>query len=94
MGLIEFERYSNILSNSESIYKFGPAHEILVGTLNAQEPNLNLHAGVSSEGRGFDFGLNFYLHLFFVCANQKGSGQSQHFCRLVWAFVAQQSDKY
>ena len=89
-----FERYSNILSNSASIYKFGPTHEILVGTLNAQEPNLNLWAGVSSEVRSFDFGLDFHLHLFFVCANQEGSGQSQQFCRLPWAFVAQQRDRY
>ena len=58
----------------------------------AQKPIFNAHADVSGWARGLKFSLNLHVHPYFMYVSSKGTDESAHLSRLVWAFVAQQCD--
>ena len=47
-------------------------HEFLVLNAHVEGHSLNMHRQLLSGVRGFNFGLNLYLHSFYVCASGKG----------------------
>ena len=48
-----------------------PVQEILALIVLA----INMHSQLSSGDIGLSFGLNLYLHSYFLCANSEGSGE-------------------
>ena len=60
---------------------YGSVHEISVLAhmrKYAQMPLINVHADVSSEAGGLNFGLRLHLHPYFVNASSEGSYESAH----------------
>ena len=57
----------------------------------AQMLLINTHDDMISYPRGLNFILSLHLHPYFVYVSRKGSGESDHMCRL--AFAAHQGDK-
>ena len=54
------------------------------------EPNMNIHADLSSRAKGLKFCLNPYLQTYYMDVSSKCSGKSAHLYRLTSAFIARQ----
>ena len=63
---------------------------IIVLIAYAQNPPLNVHADVSGEAIGLNFGRCLHLHQNFVYASNEGSDESPHLRRLAQAFATRQ----
>ena len=60
----------------------------------AQMLLIKAQAGVSNKARGLNFGIDLYLHPYFVNASSEGSGESAHMRRLAWAVAVREYGKY
>ena len=53
-----------------------PVHEFLVLNAHVEGHSLNMHGQLLSGVRCLNFGLNLYLHSFYVCASSGGPGDA------------------
>ena len=67
---------------------YGTAHKILVLIEYVQKQPIVAHAEVYREAVRLKLVWDFHLHLYFVNASSKDSGESAHLCRLTWEWAS------
>ena len=69
-------------------------HEFLVLNAHVEGHSLNMHGQILSGVRCLNFGLNLYLHSFYVCASSGGPGDAASKRRCVLEMTDQIFNKY